>query len=65
MDTTIHFLASIVATICGERRLGLTVTRDQAKVTCDGCKGVLATTTIVKPDAVIDPVAPVAPEVKP
>ena len=58
MDTTVHFLASIVATICGERRLGLTVTRDQSKVTCDGCKATLASTTIVRPDAVIDPVSP-------
>ena len=55
---TVHYLASISATICGERRLGLTVTRDQSKVTCDGCKATLASTTIVRPDAVVDPVPP-------
>lgn len=32
MEDTIHFLASDTRCLCGESRLGLTVTRDAAKV---------------------------------
>ena len=55
MQGETHFLISMVAAICGEHRLGLTVTRDQKKVTCDDCKRALSMTTLINPDAVIDP----------
>ncbi len=64
MDT--HFLASVSSAICGENRMGLSVTRDVAKVTCKGCLNALAVTVLVKPELEIDPpVVPVAPVVDP
>ena len=53
----VHFLASVSSAICGENRLLLTVTRDVAKVTCQGCLDALAVTTLVKPELPVDPPA--------
>ena len=75
MAELLHFLASASQTICGDNRIGLKVTRDQAKVlksrkpdpdqtgppgtpvdgACPACANALAVTTLVKPDAQIDP----------
>ena len=83
MAELLHFLASASQTICGDSRIGLRITRDQAKVlkgrkasfeetgppgipvdgACPACANALAVTTLVKPDAQIDP--PVIPSVSP
>lgn len=62
MDTT-HFLASVSSTICGENRIGITATRDRAKVTCKACLETLAVTVLVKSSNAADPLAdPASPD---
>jgi len=58
----IHFLIGDTKTLCGDSRLGLTVSSDREKVTCPECQNALSVTVLVTKPKKEEP-PPVAPVV--